>query len=160
MNWAVTDTEWPKYVLNITNCTAIIDDLVTWWKTFSTVPNETEYDIPGNFSVHSNWPKLFFFFSFLSFVFLGPHPVAYGGSQARGQIGALAASLHHSHSNSGSEPSLWPTPQLRATLDPNPLIKARDRTCVLMDTSQFCQPLSHNRNSWLKLFFILHVKQS
>ena len=29
-------------------------------------------------------------------------PVAYGGSQARGQIGAVAASLHHSHSNTGS----------------------------------------------------------
>ena len=28
---------------------------------------------------------------------------AYGGSQARGQIGAAAASLHHSHSNLGSE---------------------------------------------------------
>ena len=32
--------------------------------------------------------------------------VAYGSSQARGQIGAAAASLHHSHSNSGSEPCL------------------------------------------------------
>ena len=32
-----------------------------------------------------------------------PVPVAYGGSQARGQIGAVAASLHHSHSHTGSE---------------------------------------------------------
>ena len=30
-------------------------------------------------------------------------PVAYGGSQARGPIGAPAASLHHSHGNVGSE---------------------------------------------------------
>ena len=29
-------------------------------------------------------------------------PVAYGGSQARGPIGAVAAGLHHSHSNVGS----------------------------------------------------------
>ena len=29
-------------------------------------------------------------------------PVAYGGSQARGRIGAVAAGLHQSHSNSGS----------------------------------------------------------
>ena len=29
-------------------------------------------------------------------------PEAYGGSQARDQIGATAASLHHSHSNAGS----------------------------------------------------------
>ena len=29
-----------------------------------------------------------------------------------------AAGLHHSHSNTGSELSLWPTPQITATLDP------------------------------------------
>ena len=33
-------------------------------------------------------------------------PVAYGGSQARGQMGAVAASLYHSQSNLGSKPSL------------------------------------------------------
>ena len=53
-------------------------------------------------------------------------PVAYGGSQARGQIGAVAAGLHHGHSNAGSEPGLRPTLQLTATLILNPLIKARD----------------------------------
>ena len=42
----------------------------------------------------------------------------YGSSQARDQIRAVAASLHHSHSNSGSQPRLRPTPQLTATLDP------------------------------------------
>ena len=31
-------------------------------------------------------------------------PAAYGGSQARGPIEAVAASLQHSHSNTGSEP--------------------------------------------------------
>ena len=31
-------------------------------------------------------------------------PVAYGSSQDGGQIGAAAASLHHRHSNAGSEP--------------------------------------------------------
>ena len=45
-------------------------------------------------------------------------PAAYGGSQARGQIGAIAGGLRHSHSNSGSEPCLRPKPQLTATLDP------------------------------------------
>ena len=44
--------------------------------------------------------------------------MAYGGSQARGQIGAIAEGLHHSHSNTRSEPHLEPTPQLAATLDP------------------------------------------
>ena len=33
-------------------------------------------------------------------------PVAYGGSQARGPSGVVATSLHHSHSNTGSEPHL------------------------------------------------------
>ena len=40
------------------------------------------------------------------------------GSQARGLIGATAASLHQSHSNTGSEPFLQPIPQLTATSDP------------------------------------------
>ena len=43
-------------------------------------------------------------------------PEAQGDSQASGQIGA--ASLHHSHSNAGSEPSMRATPQLTAMLDP------------------------------------------
>ena len=51
-------------------------------------------------------------------VFSRDTPVAYGGSQARGRIGAVAAGLHHSHSNSGSEPHQQPTPQLTATPDP------------------------------------------
>ena len=45
-------------------------------------------------------------------------PVAYRVSQARGQIGATAASLYHSHSNVGSKPCLQPTPQLMAMPDP------------------------------------------
>ena len=46
--------------------------------------------------------------------------MAYGSSQAKGRIGAVAASLHHSPSNAGLEPRLRPTPQLAATLDPQP----------------------------------------
>ena len=45
---------------------------------------------------------------------------AYGGSQARGPIGAAAAGLHHSPSNARSELHLRPTPQLTATVDPQP----------------------------------------
>ena len=47
-----------------------------------------------------------------------PAPMAYGSSQAKGQTGATAAGLHHSHSKVGSEPGLQPTPQLTAMLDP------------------------------------------
>lgn len=41
-------------------------------------------------------------------------------SQVGGRIGAAFPSLHHSHNDVGSEPSLRPTPQLTATLDPQP----------------------------------------
>ena len=42
--------------------------------------------------------------------------MAYGSSQARGQIGAAAAGLHHSHAR--SELHLGPMPQLTAMPDP------------------------------------------
>ena len=45
-------------------------------------------------------------------------PAAYGGSQARGLIGAVATGLCHSHSNARSVVCLQPTPQLMATPDP------------------------------------------
>ena len=44
--------------------------------------------------------------------------MAYGGSQARGLIGAVDAGLHQSHSNAGSKRRPRPTPQLTATPDP------------------------------------------
>ena len=79
---------------------------------------------PGSYLI----PFVFIFFFFLSFVFVvvvvvvifaisWAAPAAYGGSQARGRIGAVATGLHQSHSNSGSEPRLRPTPQLTATPD-------------------------------------------
>ena len=55
---------------------------------------------------------------FYLFFLLMATPMAYGYSQARGRIRATAASLHHSHSNKGSEPQLQPTPQVMATPDP------------------------------------------
>ena len=61
--------------------------------------------------------KWFFFWLFL---FLWATPAAYGGSQARGPIGAVPTSLCQSHSNAGSEPRLQPTPQLTATPDRQP----------------------------------------
>ena len=64
-------------------------------------------------------------FIYLSFVCLFIYlllfratPVAYGSSQARGLIGAATSGLHRSHSNTRSEPSLQPTPQLVAIVDP------------------------------------------
>ena len=61
---------------------------------------------------------IFLLFFPLFFVFFRTAPMAYGGSQARGRIGAVASGLRHRHSNAGSELCLQPTPQLRAMLDP------------------------------------------
>jgi len=62
--------------------------------------------------------------------------MAYGSSQARGRIGAVAAGLHHSHNNAGSSRicDLYQRSGQHWIL--NPLSDARDQTCVLMDTSQ------------------------
>ena len=43
---------------------------------------------------------------FCLFAFLGAAPAAYGGSQARGLIRAVATGLRQSHSNMGAEPCL------------------------------------------------------
>jgi len=76
------------------------------------------------------WDKtdliFFSFLFFLSFVIFRATPLAYGGSQARDLIRAVAAGLHHSHSNARSERRLRPIPQFTAMLDLNPLSKARD----------------------------------
>ena len=61
----------------------------------------------------------FFFWFFVCLLCLfKPTPMEYGGSQARGQIRAVAAVLHHSHFNARSKPHLWPTPRLTEMLDP------------------------------------------
>ena len=56
--------------------------------------------------------------SFFFFLPFRVTPSAYGGSQARGQIRAAPAGLHHSHSSTRPEPRLRPTSQLTATPDP------------------------------------------
>ena len=61
--------------------------------------------------------SLFHYVSFFLCLFRAV-PAAYGGSQSSSQIRAEATGLHHSHSNTGSEPCLQPTPQLTVTLDP------------------------------------------
>ena len=56
-------------------------------------------------------PKLFFLGGGGSFVFLGRN-LRYVVSQARSPVGAVGTSLHLSHSKSGSQLHLRPTPQL------------------------------------------------
>ena len=60
--------------------------------------------------------SMYTFFFLCLFVF----STAYGGSQARGLIGAVATGLCQSHNNTGSEPCPQPTPQPTATPDPQP----------------------------------------
>ena len=88
--------------------------------------NQSSADILFNrYIIYLRYSFLFFVcvsFFFLSFVVVvaisWAAPVAYGGSQARGLIRAVAAGLCQSHSNAESKPSLKSTPQLTATLDP------------------------------------------
>ena len=60
--------------------------------------------------------RYYLIITFLFFIFRAA-PMGYRGSQATGRIRVVAAGLCHSHSNTGSESCLRPTPQLRATLD-------------------------------------------
>ena len=61
------------------------------------------------------WVLLLFLFFLLHF---RTALLAYENSQARGQIGATATSLHHSHTR--SKPCPWPIPKLMAMQDPQP----------------------------------------
>ena len=67
--------------------------------------------------------RTFFVFVDINFIFclFRAAPAAYRDSQARGQIRAVVADLHHG------------TQQHRIL---NPLSEARDQTCILMDTRQ------------------------
>ena len=62
--------------------------------------------------------KKIFFLIFCLFAISWATAAAHGDSQTGGPIGAAATGLHQSHSNTGSEPRLQPTPQLTATPDP------------------------------------------
>ena len=58
---------------------------------------------------------------FLFFCLFRAAAAAYGSSQARGQIRAVAAHLYHSHSSVGSKPHLLPIPQLQQRRIINPV---------------------------------------
>ena len=63
----------------------------------------------------ANFDELhFYFFFFFFFFFLRAAPMAYGSSQARDWIRAMAAGLFHSHSNAGSLTN-WVGPGIEPT---------------------------------------------
>ena len=76
-------------------------------------------------------------------------PVAYVISQAKGQIGALAAAagLHHSASSAGTESCLQTTPQLMAMPDPQPTEQGQELNLHPHGYLSGLLPLSHDRNS-------------
>ena len=99
------------------------------------------------------------FFGFFLFLFRAA-PVAYGGSHARGWIGAAAASLCHGHSNARSELCLWPNHSSWQGWLLNSLSEARDWTSIPMDTSQIrfrLDTMGTPRVYFLKLRCNLHV---
>ena len=74
----------------------------------------TTYSFLSSYDFSLSLSLFFFFFVF----FLGPHVRHMEVPQARNLIGAIAAGLHHSHSNTRSELCLQHTAQLTATPDP------------------------------------------
>ena len=77
-------------------------------------------------------------FFFLLFFFFWATLMAYGSFQVRGQIRDAATSLHHSHSNSGSELNLLLHHSSRQCWILNPVNEPGDRTRVLMDPRRVC----------------------
>ena len=62
--------------------------------------------------------RCLFIYLFIYFLLFRAAPTAHGSSQARGQIGTAAASLHHSPRNTRFELHLRPTLQLMAMPGP------------------------------------------
>ena len=77
--------------------------------------------------------------------------MAYGGSQERGLIGAVAAGLHHSHSNARSELRLQSTHRWWQRWILKPLCEIRDGIDVY--TSWVFNPQSYSENSPPALIF-------
>ena len=86
-------------------------------------------------SLRAPWPVMetFCFFFFFFFCHLRATPGAYGSSQARCRIGAVAASHSHSHTRFELHCDLHHSSQQRQIL--NALREARDQTRILMDNS-------------------------
>ena len=103
------------------------------WRMFSSISGlYQKYTIPSLSCGYEN-QKCFQMLPFVVVVFgvFKATPVVHGSSQARGRIGAAAASLCHGHSNT------WSEPRLQQCWIFNPLSEARHWTHILMDSCQF-----------------------
>ena len=81
------------------------------WQLFSTVLYQFTFLSKQFQFLHMLISTSFFLFLFMATL------TAYGSSQERSQIGAIAASLSHNHSNARSDPHLWLIPELVAAPD-------------------------------------------
>ena len=101
---------------------------------------------------------LSFFFYFFYFLLFRAAPAAYGGSQDRGLIRAIAAGLRHSHSHAGSSHvfDLHHSSRQRQILDPlsktgdwtrNLMVPSRIRFCATTGTSAISLNMMHSE-SW------------
>ena len=110
------------------------------------MPWKTAFPLPS-----SPWQPLFYFVFCLFACFLGLHLQHMEVSRLGGQIWAAAASPRHSHSNARPKPCLQPTPQLRATPDPQPTERSQRANPHSHGHQSDSSPLSHNGNA---LFFL------
>ena len=90
-------------VVSILDMSAILREITFWW--------EKEIKQARNLLAY-------LFLCLFVCLFFRASLETYRGSQDRGQIGATAAGLNHSHRNTRSELRLRPTPQLTAMPDP------------------------------------------
>ena len=98
-------------------------------------------------SIHLTVGFLIFYLFIYLYLFFRAAPEAYGGSQARGLIRAVATSLRQSHSNAGSEPRLQPTPQLTATPDGQPTERGQGSDAQRHGSQSDSFPPRHDGNS-------------
>ena len=104
--------EREKYIVNENTYVFFYNILFYYGLFFSLLMRKALFDhLTARGIQVSFWNDAFYFFCLAE-------PASYASPQARGRIRAIAAGLHHSHSNTGSEPHLRSTPQLTATLDP------------------------------------------
>ena len=94
---------------------------------------------------------------YLVFCLFRTQPVACGGSQARGRIGAAPAGLHHSHSNMGSKMHMQPTSQRMAGLDPQPTEEGQGSNLHLHRCQSDSFLLSRDGNSVLTIFIMVYI---
>ena len=103
-------------------------------------------------------PEVFIYSVIYLFIFRAT-PTAYGSSQPRGPIGAVAAWPISQTQQHATEPRVQPTPQLTATMDPWPIERGQGsnlRPSWMSDSF----PLSHNGNSHMAIYFNFSVLET